>query len=434
MPLEHRLSAAVVALVALGLAAVGMSVVLRVHERVARDGERALARTLEAATPAFARDGLPHAAGVRFAAISPAGRVRGDRQAATLALGRPTGTRRAGGLTLAVQRSARPAGTTTLVAASTTPSLLDRELLWIEAEGLIPLGLCLVGLAIWLFERAARRHRERLEAVGAAAGRIRAGDLSGRISSPQHDEIGRVADSFDSLADTLEMLEGERGTYVAGVSHDLRNPLTLIRAYAHALRRGDDLDARISRIETIEHEVDRLAAMADDLLVAGRIHGLARTVTVEPCDLAGLIETFAGRREPLLAREQILLTTRTPADGLHGLADAQRIEQLLQNLVENAARHCEPGSEIRLTLASAGADVEITVEDSGCGLAAGPFDPFGEGVQGANPGALGLGLAICRAIVEGHGGELSAGASDDLGGARFSARFPGARDPAGVAT
>ena len=418
------MSAAVVALVALGLASVGLLVVARVHDHVRAAGEQSLRRTLAAAAAGLPGH-VPEVPGVRFAAISGGGGASGDAALARLARGHRASTFRSGSATVVVERITRRSGIVTIAAATRTPDDLDRELLWIEAQGLIPIGIALVGLAIWLFERAARRHRERLEALGDAAGRIGAGDYSGRLGEVRDDEIGRLAATFDSLADTLELLEQERGTYVASVSHDLRNPLTLIRAYAFALRRGEGSDSRLARLETIEHEVDRLSTMVDDLRQTGRMHGLARTLEPESCDLGELIVSFASRRRPLLATRGIELAVAVADEPLEARADAARIEQVLQNLTENAVRQLGQGGRIRISITRIGDAVEISVEDSGPGLARACEDPFAAGVQGANPGERGLGLAICRAIADGHGGELTAGDSRDLGGARFTLRLPG---------
>ena len=422
-PLERRVSAAVVALVALGLAAVGLLVVARVHGHVRAAGEQSLRRTLAAAAPGLPGR-VPEVPGVRLAALSAEGDVSGDRALARLVRGRRASTFRTGSATVVVARVARPSGVLTVAAATRSPDHLDRELLWIEAQGLIPIGIALVGLAIWLFERAARRHRERLEAVAAAACRIGAGDYTERLDEVRDDEVGRLAASFDSLADSLELLEQERGTYVASVSHDLRNPLALIRAYAFALRRGEGSDARLARLETIEHEVDRVSTMVDDLRQAGRMHGLARTLEPEDCDLVALIASFAARQRPLLAARGIELEVAGANEPVEARADAARIEQVLQNLLENAARQLVQGGRILIAIERLADVAEVSVEDSGPGLEGAAGDLLTAGTQGARPGERGLGLAICHAIAAGHGGALIVGNGEELAGARFTIRLP----------
>ena len=424
VPLERRVSAAVVALVALGLAAVGLLVVSRVHDHVRAAGEQSLRRTLAAAA-AELPGRPPQVEGVRFAAISTGGVVGGDAALARLVRQHHGGsTFRSGASTIVVEHVTRSTGVVTIAAASRVPDRLDRELLWVEAQGLIPIGIGLVGLAIWLFERAARRHRERLEALGDAAGRIGAGDYTGRLDDGPHDEIGRLAATFDSLAGTLELLESERGTYVASVSHDLRNPLTLIRAYAFALRRGEGSDARLARLETIEHEVDRVSTMVDDLRMIGRMHGLARTLEPEVFDLGGLIDSVAARQGPLLAARGLSLVVAVPREPIAVRADVARIEQVLQNLTENALRHAGTGGQIRIEIVRVDGAVELAVEDSGAGFRGDGAALFAPGAQGTNPGERGLGLAICQAIADGHGGQLAARHGETLGGARFVLRLP----------
>ena len=249
VPLEARLSIAVALVVALALAAIGLFVVARVHDRVAREGRTSLMRTLDAASPALQQGRVPRIPGTRLAWLE-AGAAGGD--AALVAAAR---SGRASALGTIAERNV---GGRRVLAASRAPQHVERDLLLIEAEGLAPIGLVLVLVGVRLFERAGRRHRQHLETIMLAAQQIGDGDRDVALVSGRS-EVGRVAGSLEALATGLRDLDRERGLYVSQVSHDLRNPLAVIGAYASVLRRGERSRPRAAKLRTIEDEVSRLA-------------------------------------------------------------------------------------------------------------------------------------------------------------------------------
>ena len=140
---------------------------------------------------------------------------------------------RASDLGAVVERSV---GGRRVLAVSRAPQHVERDLLLIEAEGLVPIGLVLVLVGVRLFERAGRRHRKQLETIMLAAQKIGEGDRDVALVAGRS-EVGRVAGSLEQLAHGLRDLDRERGLYVSQVSHDLRNPLAVIGTYASVLRR-----------------------------------------------------------------------------------------------------------------------------------------------------------------------------------------------------
>jgi signal transduction histidine kinase len=412
LPLEARLSIAVAVVVALALAAVGLLVVARIHGRVAREGRASLVRTLAAASPALARGETPRVDGTRFAWIDGP-RAGGDRE--LLAAAR---SGRAGALgTLAQGR----VGTRRLLAVSRGPEHVERDLLLIEAEGLVPIGIVLVLVAVRLFERAGRRHRKQLETIAAAAQRMGDGDRDVAFTSGRN-EIGRVAGSLEYLAHGLRDLDRERGRYVSQVTHDLRNPLAVISAYAAVLRRGERSRPRVAQLQTIEDEVSRLALMVDDLLELGRTHALGLHIQREPVDVRAVVAgAVAAARARAGAKRVLLLTPVSPAVAA---VDAQRLRQALDNLLDNALRHAV--TEVRVELVhKPGSELVLAVEDDGPGvdrkLLPRLFDAFAQGSDGI--GGAGLGLSTVRAIAEAHGGGISVGVAGQQG-ARFTLRLP----------
>ena len=337
VPLEARLSIAVALVVALALAAIGLFVVARVHERVAREGRTSLMRTLDAASPALQQGRIPRIPGTRLAWLE-GGAAGGD--AALVAAAR---SGRASDLGTIAERNV---GGRRVLAASRAPQHVERDLLLIEAEGLAPIGLVLVLVGVRLFERAGRRHREHLETIMLAAQRIGDGDRDVALVSGRS-EVGRVAGSLEALAAGLRDLDRERGLYVSQVSHDLRNPLAVIGAYASVLRSGEPSRPRAAKLRTIEDEVSRLAGMVDDLLALGRTHALALHIQRSPTDIRELVTEAVAAARSRAGQTRVLLLA--PSAAVPALVDAQRLRQALDNLLDNAVRHAH--SEVRVELA-----------------------------------------------------------------------------------
>jgi signal transduction histidine kinase len=412
LPLEARLSVAVAVVIALALAAIGLLVIARIHDRVADEGRAGLERTLAAAAPALRRGVVPAVAGTRLAWVDGP-RSGGDRQlVAAFRAGR------AGELGTLVSASA---GTRHMLASSRAGAHAERDLLLIEAEGLVPIGLVLVLVGVRLFERAGRRHRRQLETLEDAAQRIGEGDRDVALVSGRS-EVGRVAGSLEHLAHGLRDLDRERGLYVSQVSHDLRNPLAVIGVYASVLRQGERSRPRAARLQTIEDEASRLALMVDDLLELGRTHALALHIQRAPADIAALVAGAVGAARARSGATRVLLLETAPLPT--GAVDAKRVRQALDNLLENAVRHAR--SEVRVeVVAASGRELLIVVEDDGPGvereLLPRLFDAFAQGAEG--PGSAGMGLSTVRAIAEAHDGGVSVGRSA-AGGARFTLRLP----------
>ncbi|MDX6620965.1 MAG: hypothetical protein QOK36_3351 [Gaiellales bacterium] len=398
--------------IALALAAVGLLVVARIHDRVAAEGRAGLARTLAAARPALARGDVPVVDGTRLAWIDGP-RAGGDP--VLLAAVRSGRSRDLG--TVVESR----VGTTRVLAASRARAHVERDLLLIEAEGLVPIGLVLVLVGVRLFERAGRRHRKQLETIVDAAQRLGHGDRDVALVTGRN-EIGRVAGSLEHLARGLRDLDRERGLYVSQVSHDLRNPLAVIGVYASVLRQGERSQPRLARLQTIEDEASRLALMVDDLLELGRTHALALHIQRAPSDVHALVCDAVAAARARSGTKRVLLLASPPV--APAAVDPQRLRQALDNLLDNAVRHAR--SEVRVELiAPSEGELTLVVEDDGPGiereLLPRIFDAFARG--GERAAGSGMGLSTVRAIAEAHGGGVSVSRAA-AGGARFVVRLP----------
>jgi signal transduction histidine kinase len=313
-------------------------------------------------------------------------------------------------------------------AASAVPLRQELALYRIEAEALGPILLCLLGGAMVLFARAARRHRERLLAIADMAGRIGDGDLAGRLNERGSDELAHVAASVDGLAGRLAQLEDVRRRSIGRVSHDLRSPLTVIKTYAHALRAGASGPGQLDRLAVIDDEVDRVSDLVDDLLAFARLRASGLLVAPEPVDLAAIVAAVVERRSEQAEDRGVALRCTLPDVPLPRTLDPGRIGQVVANLVENALLHAG-ARRVEVAVERRGEEDRIVVRDDGRGLRDDElpflFEPFYRG--GGGEAGAGLGLAIARELAEAHGGTLTA-ANDPDGGACFTIVLPLAAD------
>lgn len=213
----------------------------------------------------------------------------------------------------------------------------------------------------------------------------------------------------------LQRTDALRAALLSSVSHDLRTPLTSIKAAASALLEEDvqwNEEARRGFVQAIEQQADRLNRLVGNLLDMSRIEEGALRPEKEEYSLTSLIYDVLGRLKPLL--EGHVLQTHLPADLLLVELDYLQIDQVLTNLLENAVRYTPPKSLIEVSAQSEGEHVVLRVADRGPGIPLADrervFDKFYRVLHGQHatgyPIGSGLGLAVCRGLVEAHGGRI----------------------------
>ena len=279
-------------------------------------------------------------------------------------------------------------------------------------------------IAIWLANLITRPLR-RMAAVASA---VDSGDMTHRIDYSGDDEIGVLADSFNHMMDRLE--EGFRlqRDFVSDASHELRSPLTVLRGRIEQLPdHSGDREAVKAEARELMREVRRMERLTDDMLTLAKAErgGLVQRREV-PID--GFVEDL--RRDlPLLGSRHYNVEST-----LHGEleADPDRLAQVLRNLVTNAVRHTGPDGHIDISIGSENGSAVFAVRDDGTGIEPDQlgriFDRFHRTDDGRSraEGGSGLGLAIARAIVEAHGGTISASSTPGEG-ATVRFRIPGYR-------
>jgi signal transduction histidine kinase len=248
--------------------------------------------------------------------------------------------------------------------------------------------------------------------ITAVARDIQATDLSRRIELPgPDDELKQLGDTFDAMLARLDAAFAAQRQFVADASHELRNPLAIIRTnvdVALADPRADPEDLRHT-ITVVKRASDRMARLVDDLLALARRQ--EPTLEHEPVDLGDAVaEASDDFVVPAAARNIVL--DRAIAPGVVVIGDRDALKRAVANLLENAVRLAPQGSRIRLATGSERDRAWIAVADEGPGIAPEDqphvFDRFwrADKARARADGGTGLGLAIVRQIAESHGGQV----------------------------
>ena len=228
--------------------------------------------------------------------------------------------------------------------------------------------------------------------------------------------LTRLSDAWDALTH-----------FTADAAHELRSPLAALRLQAQSLQRAPDDATRAIASERLLAGIDRATRLVEQLLALARQQGAGEGAELVSLDLTALARNALADAEPEAARHAIALTLDAPTAHVVLRADEAALAVLLRNLLGNALRHTSPGGQVRVGVREEASVIDLTVEDSGPGIApderARVLDRFYR-VPGTPGHGSGLGLAIVRAIAERHGAALTLDASPTLGGLRVMLRWP----------
>ncbi len=308
----------------------------------------------------------------------------------------------------------------------------------LEVEVLVGGGVILALLLLgWIVIRVGLRPLER---IGRVAREISHGDLARRVTpATPRTEVGRLGLALNDMLMQIEQAFADREQsearlrqFVADASHELRTPLASIRAYTEAFRLGAAADPQTLEraMSRTEGEVARMGVLVEDLLLLARLNELPATRR-EPIDLRELVEHAADDARAIDPERNIDLRTDGP---LPVLADRDQLRQVLANLTRNALIHTPEGSPIEVSACRQQDRAVLEVRDHGPGLPVETgdkvFERFWRADQGRRrgPGGAGLGLAIAKAIVQAHRGDVHARNAPG-GGAIFRVELPAGGGP-----
>lgn len=296
----------------------------------------------------------------------------------------------------------------------------SRRSLWLAG---LTAGVAAILLSFFLI----RQLTGPLRKLDHASRLVAAGKFDERVDIHSADEIGRLANSFNEMAASLEASEQVKKRLIADISHELRTPITAVRTTLEGLRDG-----------LMEPTQETLAALHDKILLTTRLvqdlHQLALAdagrLSIQPvwCSIESILDTILETIGVQLEDEDIRLVREIAADLPMIEADAQRIEQVLLNLLANAIRYTPTDGSILIRAKQMDQDIQVVVCDSGPGLSESDlrhaFDRFyrADEARASDTGA-GLGLSIAKALIEAHGGRIWAENAPD-GGACFAFTLP----------
>jgi len=308
--------------------------------------------------------------------------------------------------------------------------LIREELSAALSGSLLPTALVSGAAALLLAVILAAFLMRPIRQLTHAADQVAAGDLSQRVPATSRDEIGQLATTFNQMADSLQRAQKSRQAMTADIAHELRTPLSVQRANLEALQDGiypltqENLAPIIQQNRLLTKLVNDLRTLA--LADAGALE-MERVQT----DLTKLIARICSDFEPAFAEAGIKLSF-TPEAGIPLLnLDPARINQVINNLLQNSLRHTPKGGRVEVKLDREPGTTVIRIRDTGEGIPeeALPllFERFyrSDQARSRDTGGTGLGLTIARQLVEAHHGSLTAANHPD-GGAVFEIRLPAA--------
>lgn len=281
--------------------------------------------------------------------------------------------------------------------------------------------------------------RPRLRSLEDAARKVGAGDLTARAREDGGDEVAALAQAFNQMthdlqrrADQLQAADRTRRLLFADVSHELMTPLTGMRGYLETLSlhaQSLDPETRERYLAIIRDETQRVEHIVGDLLDLSRLEGGGESFDAQDVPIEDLFGRVLARHGRAAEQKGVEMSTNIAPGAEIVTGDPMRLEQALQNLAANALRHTPRGGRVAMNAAFEDGAIFVTVSDTGSGIAPEHlpyvFDRFYkvDPSRAGQAAGSGLGLSIVKAIVERHGGTITA-TSRPGGGTTFTLKFP----------
>jgi heavy metal sensor kinase len=301
----------------------------------------------------------------------------------------------------------------------------------------VGLGVLAVGLiGGWLLSRGALRPIERMSAAAAS---ISAANLSRRIDVTGVDrELAGLAGTLNDMFARLQAAFERQARFTADASHELRTPLSIIHSHTElALSRPRSPDEYRDALETSLRAAQRMRVLVEGLLTLARVDAGSLDLQRQELDLGAFVRECADLLRPLTEQKDVTLEVN--ADAFEMTGDPVRLAQVVTNLITNAIHYNRDGGKVTVNTSAGEQEIALSVADTGCGIPAEDqphiFERFYrvDRARSREQGGCGLGLAICKSIVEAHGGAI--GLTSEVGqGTTFVVRLPRKLTPAGGKT
>jgi len=258
--------------------------------------------------------------------------------------------------------------------------------------------------------------------------KISAGDLSQRINVAEAEsELGQLAAVLNSTFARLEAAFAQQKQFASDAAHELRTPVSVILTQTQtALNRERDAASYKQTVEACQRAAQRMRKLIESLLALARFDAGQEVLKRLRFDFSRTIADGVELVKPLAGERGVTIATELAP--LEIVGDSERLAQVVTNLLTNAVQYNQPEGEVRVKLEASGGLAVLTVADTGQGIGAADlprvFERFYRGDQSrTGAGNAGLGLAICKVIIEAHGGTIEA-ASEENAGSTFTVRLP----------
>jgi signal transduction histidine kinase len=285
------------------------------------------------------------------------------------------------------------------------------------------------GIALLMARWLARGMTQPLRDMAHAARRMERGDYSTRVHARSRDEVGQLTEAFNTMSAELEGVERLRRDLVANVSHELKTPITAIRAHLENLLDGVERPDP-ETLQVMLTQSERLGRLVDQLLDLSRLESGDVPLDREPVPLGPLVSQVLTEIDVARADRGVTVSSEVPENLPPALADRERVHQVLFNLVDNAVRYTPSGGAVTVSAHRHNGSVEIEVQDTGVGIPAEHLPRLFERFYRVDTsrsrdddGGTGIGLAIARSVVEAHGGQIHA-QSEPGRGSTFTFELP----------
>lgn len=261
-----------------------------------------------------------------------------------------------------------------------------------------------------------RRLTHPLASITTAVSRLKEGDFSHRVQVDSQDELGLLAQAFNSMAEKLENTEKTRRKLSADISHELRTPLTTLKSYMEAFKDGV-LPLSEENITSLQEEVDRLESLVKNLQELSLAESRAADLPLTAINPAGVLQKIHGLYQPLLLQKDIRSSLQLPEKYTAAMLNEEALERILHNLLSNAVKYTPSAGEIALRLqegieGGGKKTIIIQVSDTGSGIDSQDLPHIFERFYRVDPsrsrntGGFGIGLTIVRELVEAQGGQI----------------------------
>jgi signal transduction histidine kinase len=296
-------------------------------------------------------------------------------------------------------------------------------------QSLLISGFAALAAAVVVSLFVSRRIVEPLQELSFTSRRLARGYYHERTYIRSDDELADLSHSINQLAEALELTEQRRLALLADVAHELRTPLTTIEGYMEGLIDGV-IKPEDRIFAMIQHEAVRLKWLIEELALLSRAEAGELRVTPRPTALPKLFEHVAAQFQPQFSAKHVHLNVKLPPDLPDVLADPDRMEQIMINLLSNALRYTPAGGTVMLSAEAHDFFVQLGIRDSGIGIPAEHLPHIFERFyrvdksRARQSGGTGIGLTIARHLVYAQGGEIWV-ESEGIGrGATFFVTLP----------